>query len=361
MKILQLVSSLGIGGAERFVCELAINQAMQGQQVTIIALKKQVGTKKGVCYQQELLERLNKNNVDVIFAPQVSRFKVFTLFRFLSKVITSHRFDIIHSHLLVWSCLLHFCKFTAVNIFTQHTFRLRFPKLHKYFICRKVNSYIAICETANDSIAKFIDERNIYTIKNGIDTSKFTNNRARLKKDKLKLIMVSRIDLNKNHILALKCLQGLPPHVLKNVSLTIVGEGPEEDNLKQYCIDNSLTNTVTFTGIRSDISDLLNEHDLYLLLSFREGYSLALCEAFCSGIDLIASDVGGNHEIIENDKYGYLIESNNIKQLEKRILTFLNSEQLPFLDRQEVINKMDISYCAKKHIEHYSDLIGRKD
>lgn len=360
MKILQLVSSLGIGGAERFVCELAINQSMQGQQVTIIALKKQVGS-KGVSYQQELLERLNKNDVDVIFAPQVSRFKVFTLFRFLSEVITSHRFDIIHSHLLVWSCLLHFCKFTAVNIFTQHTFRLRFPKLHKYFICRKVNSYIAICNTAKDSIADFIDEGNIYTIKNGIDTSKFANEHTRLKKDKLKLIMVSRIDSNKNHILALKCLQGLPPQVLKNLSLTIVGEGPEEDNLKQYCISNNLTNTVTFTGIRSDISELLNEHDLYLLLSFREGYSLALCEAFCSGIDLIASDVGGNHEIIEDGKYGYLIESNNIKQLEKRIVTFLNSEQLSFLDRQEAINKMDISYCAKKHIEHYSNLIDRRD
>lgn len=355
MRVLHLVSSLGIGGAEKFVYELSIEQKKQGHQVYVLALESKNNT-KDEHYQNQLLRKLRENNIEVEFANHVRKYNVLALRKILIEFLKKYKCEVVHSHLLTWSVPLHFCNQEFINIYTQHTFRLRFPRLHKYFLSRNIHSYIGICDSSMTSLSRHIGEDKAFKITNGINTEKFYSIKN-ARNQPLKIIMISRLDENKNHILALKAIAKL--RTKNQLTLTVVGSGPEETNLKKYCEINDLTGIVNFTGVRSDIPELLNTHDLFLLISHREGYSLSLCEAFCSNIEIIASRVGGNAEILGNGKFGTLISEDNQKELESAITQVIEGA-VSSIDRDSAIKKMDISFCAEQHIKHYSNLRNRE-
>ena len=114
-----------------------------------------------------------------------------------------------------------------------------------------------------------------------------------------------------------------------NFHILLIGEGPERAHLEDYVAgSSSLPGRVTFAGNRPDVADLLNAMDVFVLPSLAEGMSNTLLEAFATGIPAIATNVGGNPEIVEDGVSGYLFPPRDVSALANRLQVLLGDDRL---------------------------------
>lgn len=122
------------------------------------------------------------------------------------------------------------------------------------------------------------------------------------------VIMVARMVAQKNHPLALD----VAAEVIRDVPearFLFVGGGPDEETMIARAAELGIADKCQFPGRRDDVPRLLSASDVAILPSFKEGFSNAVLEAMACGVPIIASDVGGNNEIIDNGENGYLLET----------------------------------------------------
>lgn len=97
------------------------------------------------------------------------------------------------------------------------------------------------------------------------------------------------------------------PDSRSTARLVIVGDGPMRDELHRYLADHDVLDMCWFAGARDDIADLLRCLDVFVLPSLNEGISNTVLEAMASGLPVVATDVGGNPELVANDVTGVLV------------------------------------------------------
>jgi glycosyltransferase involved in cell wall biosynthesis len=92
-----------------------------------------------------------------------------------------------------------------------------------------------------------------------------------------------------------------------DVKLSIVGTGPSESELKAQCDELNLNSNITFEGYKSNSFESLKEMDVFVLPSRTEGCPIVVLEAMAMGLPVIATNVGGNPELVIDGKTGYLV------------------------------------------------------
>jgi len=135
------------------------------------------------------------------------------------------------------------------------------------------------------------------------------------------------------------------PDLLKenpNFSLVIVGDGPEEKNLKNKIANLNLNNKVKLTGrvSHAQIPLYFKVADLFVLNTGYEGLSHVILEVMQSGIPVITTNIGGNPELIENGENGILIDYKNKEQLKEAILKLAKDKSLKEKFRQNSKEKL---------------------
>ncbi len=115
------------------------------------------------------------------------------------------------------------------------------------------------------------------------------------------------------HIL-IDAIAMLPESIRKKVKLSIVGEGREEEKLKEQVSALSLQNEVEFKGFSNQPTDFLADAHLFALISGNEGISNAIIEAMYMGVPVLTTNAGGASEIISDGINGFLTdrEANNV-------------------------------------------------
>lgn len=360
MKIIQCVSSLGIGGAEKFVIDLSIELA-KNNEVTLFVFDRARDIGKDINYETLQYEMLINNNVNVEYVGYNARKNPLKVVFFLYSKIRKYKPEVIHSHLFWWSLFIAINPFIkGKHIYTQHTNKLMRKVWHKYFLKRRIDAYVSICHDAYDDFLNEIDEKKIFLINNGVDISKFTYLSRVVSKNRF--LMVSRLSIEKNHELVLRVLAKLENKYGNNkFSLDIIGDGPLKNKLVELKNDLGLS-TVMFLGTRNDIHEQLICHDCFLLPSKFEGLSISLIEALSSGIEIVASNVGGNKDIIDSHLLGYLIESDDFSSLYD-VLDEIIKDNLIRNDEykkilvEEKIDKLSIKNSAINHVKLYRGLI----
>lgn len=131
----------------------------------------------------------------------------------------------------------------------------------------------------------------------------------------LQIVTVARFSPQKKNKeilgkLAKALQQGLSLHV------TFIGDGPQFNDVKAYAKQIGVEKNATFLGARSDVEQLLPKYDLFLLLSNWEGFPISIIEAMRAGLPVMASDVGGVHESVQDGVNGWLILRDDSKLLE---------------------------------------------
>lgn len=112
--------------------------------------------------------------------------------------------------------------------------------------------------------------------------------------------------------------------VRPEAQLFIVGTGPLEGRLKDYCRRLELEDRVQFVGYESNVFEALREFDLFVLSSRTEGCPIVILEAMAMGLPVVATDVGGNPELVEQGKTGILVPPNDSSEMASALIELLS-------------------------------------
>jgi glycosyltransferase involved in cell wall biosynthesis len=111
-----------------------------------------------------------------------------------------------------------------------------------------------------------------------------------------------------------------------NTALLIIGDGPLRRELEAQVDELRLTDQVRFLGERPDVPELLSLLDVFVLCSHSEGLSLTLIEASAASLPIVATDVGGNSEVVEAGINGLLVPTNQPEPLAAAIIRLLTDK-----------------------------------
>jgi len=127
----------------------------------------------------------------------------------------------------------------------------------------------------------------------------------------------------------------------------------------------NLTRNVIFTGQRQDVFSILNAADVFALLSRSEGLSNAVLEGMAAGLPVVATRVGGNPEIIEENRSGFLVGSDDAETAGARILQLLRCpalrKQMGDYGRQAVQGGFTVDAMVNRMMSLYDGLLGDQD
>jgi glycosyltransferase involved in cell wall biosynthesis len=121
-----------------------------------------------------------------------------------------------------------------------------------------------------------------------------------------------------------------------------------------------LGGNIEFLGFREDIPKLIQAMDIFVLPSLSEGHPLALLEAMASEKPVVATDVGGLREVVEDGKAGILVPPKDPRALADKIMMLIKNKELAqemaISGRTRVVKVFDIKNTAKKYMDTYNQL-----
>jgi sugar transferase (PEP-CTERM/EpsH1 system associated) len=139
---------------------------------------------------------------------------------------------------------------------------------------------------------------------------------------------VGRVVLIKDHAALLRAAEVLHQRGI-DVHVLLAGSGPELIRHQKY-VKNSdaLSGRVSFIGAADNVAEVLNAMDVFVLPSISEGMSNTLLEAMACGLPVIATRVGGNPEVVEEDRSGWLFTPGDVVGLAERLERLANGGEL---------------------------------
>lgn len=314
MKILQVITSLRTGGAEKLMVDMVPLYLEQGHQVDVLLFdgaetpfKKQLRDKGVTIYQ------LGEGGS--VYNPLY----IFKLIPFLRK------YDIVHTHNT--ACQL----FTAIAglfsstilVTTEHNTSNRRRNWKGYKILdqwmySRYQSVICISDKAYDNLRQYLgSDKSLKVIYNGIDVNLYRMAEVdfSLKHGKTIVTMVAGFRPQKDQDTLVKAFQYLPAD---QYELWLIGDGERRLDVENLVNELNLSAVVRFWGIRNDIPALLKSSDIIVMSSHYEGLSLSSIEGMSVGKPFVASDVDGLHEVTLNA--GILFPHGDTKALADIIL-----------------------------------------
>lgn len=140
----------------------------------------------------------------------------------------------------------------------------------------------------------------------------------------------------------------------------LAGSGDREKELKDYSMSLGLERAVRFIGRRDDVPKLLKCFDAFWLTSMEEGTPNSILEAMAAGVPVVATDVGGNSEIIEHGANGFLVPLNDIKRMADHTMQVLikgpEREKITANARGTVRMKFDMARMVEDYDSTYRAL-----
>lgn len=141
--------------------------------------------------------------------------------------------------------------------------------------------------------------------------------------------------------------------------LWLVGEGPDRERLYDCVCDLGLKYRVCLPGAFDDIDEVLQAADLFVLPSYAEGMSLALLEAMAAGLPVVATDIPGNRDLVEDGKTGRLAAPRSPEQLFKIIDELLDNPRQAAALGEAARAKVQAHYSLEKMAREHLDTFER--
>lgn len=314
MRLLHVVDSLERGGLERVVTDLAIEQARQGHEVAVFSLLETGG----------LADELRAAGIDVLIGHKRRPADLALLWR-LRRAVTQRRIELLHAHNFVPNYhaaaavigLWH----PPVLVSTCHDMgtRLSNARLLSYYTwsLKRTAGLAMVGAQVHERFVQggLVPAEKATTVFNGIPVERFVCTPARraharqalgLPGDVPVIGAVGRLVELKNHRLLIEQMPALLAE-WPALRLVILGGGPLEETLRAQIASLGLGERVLLAGQRSDVADLTPAFDIFAMPSLTEGLSIALLEAAATGLTLVATDVGGNPEVVKHGDTGLLV------------------------------------------------------
>jgi glycosyltransferase involved in cell wall biosynthesis len=347
--IIHVVSSLEVGGAERFVIDLCQLQKAKGCRAAILSFGKKTDPLVLECEKVGIRVYHTRNN---------------RIHKWIDALSALFFYNTIHFHspypLKFLLPVMPICWIKNV-IYTRHgADPLAGPAwktMHiiANFFVKKINF---VSQEGADVFERSHGWKNKIkkVIDNGVNLADVSL--ARFQSDLFRIGSVGRMVPLKNQISLLEAINVLDEEHKARVEVHFFGNGPSLPILQNFVENNHLQDRVVFHGMVSDRSDIYNSFDALAVTSETEGLSLAIMEAMAYHCPILASDVGGNSKLVSNGVNGFLFEYNNVENLSISITTMMDeTEQFQIFaknSREKVEQQFSLASSADKYEKLYN-------
>lgn len=331
-KILYVIPHLAKAGTEKHLLILASGLSRKNFDITVCCLFEKGDMFEGYDLSIVKFICLNRKHVYDLRI-------IFDLIRLIRK----EKYDIVHSYLFGFHYLATIpAKTTGVRMVISSRRELAtWKKRHHRFLENLGNLFtdkvITCSEAARDFSLKNenLSEDKITTIYNGINLNKFypieknkeiLNDFGLTAQDKI-IGMVANFSAVKDHQALLKAVNEIKKRY-SSIKCILAGGGSLRVSIAAEVDHLGLKNNVIFTGRRDDVERILSVMDVFVLSSLSEGMPNAALEAMACGLPVVATNVGGIPEVVEDGKSGMLVEPKDSMAIANTIIKLLEDEAL---------------------------------
>ena len=336
MKILYLITSWDFGGAEMQVLQLVEKMQALNHNVLVVSIIKP---------ELEFIKKSDKKNIEV----QSLEIKkgvpdIRALIR-LRRIIKTFKPDVLHAHMIHAVILARTTRLIASVpklISTAHSINegggIRNLMYRFTDFLSDVNTNVSGIGTDLYIQKKMFKKHKTYFVPNGINLpaiSGMTNNKTKLKKSLgidghlFVWLAVGRLEEAKDYFNLLEAVNELKKNQTDFIVL-IAGSGSLKEAITNKITSLGLQQYVRLLGRRSDIPDLLQMADAFVMSSAWEGLPIAILEAASYGLPAVVTDVGGCKEIVEDKKNGFVVPSKSPLKLSEalRVMMQLSNDDM---------------------------------
>lgn len=366
LKVLHIIPSLCKGGAERIVLDICIElQKREYVKVKLIILHP-------INEYEFLSKQIDVECCNSKVGPSISGKSQVNLIEFI-KIINDFKPDIIHSHLFEAEMLSRWELFSGIKYFSHchnnmpelksfnyHIFfnKRMFTNLYEKKIIEKKykkcnNQFIVVSKNSFDYYSNNLTrslQKNIHLLPNAIDYKKFYYPYRKEIKDIVNLIMVGHMSENKNQIFLIDVLQKLR-NANVNAFLTLLGDWRDNGiKIKNKAKELELEAYLSMPGKVKDVETQLKYQHIYVHSSKTESFGLTIIEAMAAGLPVVCLDGGGNRDIIEQGKNGFILYNQNVANFTDKIIQLIENREL-----YQAMSSYAKEYAKKYDIKDYVD------
>lgn len=228
----------------------------------------------------------------------------------------------------------------------------------------------AVCESARSQFAQHAvrPRGELIAVPNGIRVERFTpasvEARRRLAVELglptgTRMIgTVGRLNWAKDQASLIKAF-GIAREAVPDSALMLIGDGALRQELEAIAMAEGVHDAVRFLGDRNDVERLLSGLDLFVLSSLTEGYSVALLEACATALPIVATDVGGNAEIVRHGVNGMLVPPRRPEELASAMVALLmepgRATEMGRAGREWALCEASFRVMAERYASVYAD------
>jgi len=369
IKVLHLISSGGLFGAENVVLNLAAKS--EGIASFVGAMNNQHNP------HLEIIEEAKKMGLNTVVFGSKGKFDFETIIA-VKRFIIDNKIDIVHSHnyksdiTAFFATRLTGTKWIATNhLWHSSDQKMRFYENIDSFVLKFAQKVIGVSsEIKEDMLHRNLRGELLEVIDNGIPIEKFDRH---IRNDQMRsllgigpedcaIMMVGRLAIEKGHEVFLKAASEV---VKKNqkVKFIIIGDGPLGEVLKHRTRDLNLSGYVVFAGILENMPAVYAAGDILVNASSAEGLPMTILEAMASRLPVIATDVGAVGEVIKNQENGILLQSGDDHQLALSIIELARDQEkrLRFAKKayQDVCEHFSDTRMANNYKQIYEGILNK--
>jgi glycosyltransferase involved in cell wall biosynthesis len=368
MKILHLIDSGGLYGAEKMLLSLASEQLISGEAPVIGSIRKlnidekpidKEAKKRGICLKTFPMRQ------------GVNLRGMLSILKFAKK----NKFNIIHSHGYKTNILLGFLPLSIRGIpmiSTLHGYvtskgwnKMRINEALDAFSLRFVDKTVLVNKgmLSHPKVRK-LPRNKVCIVNNGIEIKKinslsvddqevgiFRQTRDFCSNGKI-IASIGRLSKEKGYNYLIDAVSILRHKFGENVRLMLIGDGRLRDQLMLQAKQSKIIDSFFITGYITDAPRLLRYVDCYAISSLTEGLPITLLEAMALNTPIVATAVGGIPHVVSDQKEAFLVDPRNSLELAIAIRKVLGKGQL--------VEHMILS-AHKKLLDHYSSEIMAKN
>lgn len=375
MKILLVITKSEIGGAQVFVLNLAKSLKKSGNNVEVVAGDGDY-----------LFEELEKHGIKYHYLNSLKRnfnipkalYFIYDLYRLMKK----NSYDIVHlnsTNTLIGSISIKLLANRPKTVFTFHGLSIldknyhvnsllkQFTKLYYKLLLKLVDGSVFVSQYNYDEMKEEGIIKNAKVIINGLDydnmqfynsgeARKYFSDKSGINlKDSYLIGSTGRLSYQKNYEFLIDNFKYIKEQI-PNAKIIIIGDGPDKGKLKELINKKNIARDFILLGAIKDSYRYIKAFDLFVLPSRYEGLSISLIEAIFAQIPILASDVGGNFEIVGagSDQLFNLNDSNDFL---RKMLKIKHDNNFYIKGNIKIREQLSLNKMTENYYNFYKALI----